>query len=578
VTSTRPSSAASSMEEVGLRWADLMEAIATSHFDEALTICMWLFNSAFRLEHSGEDTFGACKELACEGEAKLRRAVMARLEQVADASVRNVREGDVGSADQDLDQALWLCSISVGLDLVNPLPASAPADIRAQGLVGNLMCVQLTVRCARAMHAVESQLQLKKQAKGKLVLEESLFADALGQLVGAGLQYLALLHSTDALLQAGEEFVRGTGARLGQAVEDAALPVLAWAELDRGVPGLLVRAQELGGLSLPRALSAAPQVTPSAQVFLPPPPPPPAVEPLSHEEAARLDAALHELSRLARQCAPFLAAAPAQARLGDAVVEMVSALVRLDELWLTLNVSKAVAHAVALDLDKPGGPRVNSIVEDTMHVVNTCFARAVHSLSSIAAEATANHVAGFLGDGFCAILAELLRQHMPAAAVGASSRGPESSPAAKAALQAAAASASSATSASSASAGTADLLRAVERAMHDEAPSAGGAGLCEAINTCETGAEAIAELRREMLAAFRALFPQRLAGLMAPELLAEAAAKLARAQDAVRARVRRPRADAGARRWRRWRWTACRRDRARRCWRGAWRAARTSWA
>jgi hypothetical protein len=82
----------------------------------------------------------------------------------------------------------------------------------------------------------------------------------------------------------------------------------------------------------------------------------------------------------------------------------------LDELWLTHNISKAVAHAEPVETD---GIAVNSIVEDTFHVCNSCFARAVNSQSSFAMEATANHVAGFVSDGFFDILHQLARKDAP---------------------------------------------------------------------------------------------------------------------------------------------------------------------
>jgi hypothetical protein len=169
------------------------------------------------------------------------------------------------------------------------------------------------------------------------------------------------------------------------------------------------RADELGGLTLPRALSSnsheqhVPSRPPSSHKKSPPPTP---IKPLDDSESVTLDLILHESSQILSLCDELQ-----EGLIEEAALELVSAMVRLDELWLTHNITKAVNHAVSIEIES--SVSVNSVVEDIFHVCGTCFARAVNSRSLFAAEATANHVAGFLSDGFYEILKELIRKDSP---------------------------------------------------------------------------------------------------------------------------------------------------------------------
>ena len=90
------------MDEVGPLFSSLLQDIAAGRFGEALSAVSVLANAALRLEHSGEDTHGACAELASEAQLRLRRAAVLSLASAVDASTQRVREGNsVNASRQD---------------------------------------------------------------------------------------------------------------------------------------------------------------------------------------------------------------------------------------------------------------------------------------------------------------------------------------------------------------------------------------------------------------------------------------------------------------------------------------------
>jgi len=149
------------MDDVGPLFSSLLQDIAAGRFDEALSSVSVLSNWALRLEHSGEDTHGACAELARDAEVRLRKAATTALTAVVNASTRRVREGQLEDADRDLDQAIRLCSVCAGLDLIKGADGSA----HARDQVAKFMLVQLSVKTSIKLHAIEKLANAANKAK-----------------------------------------------------------------------------------------------------------------------------------------------------------------------------------------------------------------------------------------------------------------------------------------------------------------------------------------------------------------------------------------------------------------------------
>jgi len=86
-----------------------------------------------------------------------------------------------------------------------------------------------------------------------------------------------------------------------------------------------------------------------------------------------------------------------QGAISTQQLRLASAYIVLETAWISLSLTKArdIAEVSGEDPDQ-----VNSIVENTFYVVRKAFARAVHTESSEAAAATANHIHRLLEDSY----------------------------------------------------------------------------------------------------------------------------------------------------------------------------------
>lgn len=347
------------------------------------------------------------------------------MRDIAKQSSARARNGDLSTSEQSESDALRVLGACKALDVV----MQGDDDIQDVALVvKQMMVVHLTVRCARAKGELRAYLDVKSKTKSAMTSPDDPFVDTIENCAKFTLESMAQIKRSRAAWTNEQNFdvYKDVLTALFNAGSVTVKVVMDWFWEDRKLEQYLKRSTELGGLTLPRALSgsnkrtngpsSAPSIGTSNKST---------IKPLTDSESLSLDLVLHEISQILSvsynlnaglaQAVSALDEKAAKSRpsaVENSSMKYVSALVKLDELWLTHNVTKAVTHATSWQNEPPVS--VNSVAEDTFHVVSTCFARAVHSHSEFVANATANHVAGFMSDGFYEILNELIRKEAPA--------------------------------------------------------------------------------------------------------------------------------------------------------------------
>jgi len=503
------------MDQVGQVWAGLLETITSGKFEDALNEFMRLSNAVSRLPEDTERT--VAHELEREGETRLTKAIGAEIQRISKQSVTRARNGDLSGSADDLTECLRLLRVRIGVDLVSKSGSSKSTTSECRVPIKQMAVVHLTVQCARKRDELRARLDLKKKTKNVVTSAEDGFLDAIEACAAYTVGFCKMIAESEVILadDSDADFYPQFVKSLNEAAASQVRQMMQWFQEDRRIQTYWNRrADELGGLTLPRALNnhADAPVKPSPSPPLPSssstsssagskPPSRTAtpgggmeIKPLDDSESSALDLLLHESSQILSLCDEF----HPKGLLEDVALTLVSAMVKLDELWLTHNITKAVTHAISLEIEPPIW--VNSIAEDTFHVVGTCFARAVNSHSLFASEATANHVAGFIADGYVEILKELVRKDSP---LTNSTSGATSNKASKAVAHI-------------------DLDQNTRRAF--SSTSQLSPLFIESINTLASSRSYTENLHDEMVAAFEMSFNHPHA--MAPALLQEAMEKM----------------------------------------------------
>ena len=567
------------MEHVAETYSELLEAVTGERFEDALAALSGLANARRRVAGGGAER-AAAEEVWEAGKARLVAAVTGKLKRTCrDLEVRARDSGVVA----DTAPAWRLVAVAAGVALLEgdsddarakaavfSVDANQTDDASVPDIVGHLLWVYVRVEAGVLQSHVEAHHALQRKAKKTRVADnDAVFLEAVTRMADLAEAYAeSMRHAAVLEPLTLDSFVDSFVRAVCRATATPVVAVLKMLWDDRDLPRMLKRAKELGGLTLPRALaadstpsrppsssSAAASASASTSTTT-------ALAPLSPDEATDLDCIVHDLSVVVRACervarlnaAVVSSTTPPAERLMDLNEESaacVSALVALDELWVTHNVTKAVRHAVSLECADGSGsdgssprvsvmppvggqagntppgepsservsattsatrtttattttttmvaappliPHVNSVAEDVFHVVNVCFARAVHSSSRLAAEASANIVCGFLGDAFLDILRGMLSGSGAAAAA--------------------------ATNVDDLSSAFDALMAASSDTPLKASPLS--PARAEALNTLATAVSLFAEFEGSMRHAFGSVFGCGETDVMAPSLLAEA--------------------------------------------------------
>lgn len=394
------------MDQLGVSFSSLLEHLINNAEDQALSEFMRMSNVVSRT--TGPE-LQVATELEKEGEDRLLKHINERLAESVRQSVSKARVGDLSHEITALNLALQLLRIRIGVDLVSKSDSALRTTQECRVPIKNMLVVFLTVRCSKKTSELQSRLELKKRAKNTVASPDDGFLDAVQSCVDYTAQCCKLCVDSEPVLSdieqdASNAFFVGLIRSLNEVGANQIRQVMRWFLDDRRIQTVWVpRADQLGGLTLPRALSGRDEDTSDnnhtdqSNTHL---------TGLDDTEGQDLDLVLHELSQILS-----LTHELQKGLLDERIIEFVSAMVKLDELWLTHNITKAVSHAVSIEIEF--SIFVNSVVEDIFHVASTSFARAVNTYSILCAQATSNHVAGFLSDGFVEILIELVRRDAP---------------------------------------------------------------------------------------------------------------------------------------------------------------------
>lgn len=390
------------MDKLGEIWASLLESLLSNRFDDALNEFMRLTNASSRMQGM-EAPVGA--ELQKEAESRFVSAIAKEIQKICKSSIARARNGDLSTAITDANEAVSLLRIRVGADLISKHGSGTSTSKECREPIKQMLIAQLTIRCVQATNELRGTLEVKRKAKSTATHADDGFLEAIQAVMSALLTSLAFCFGSEVAFGSAEDsqffpimvkdISHAGGKQIGQ--------IVSLFMEDRRIKSFwFKRADELGGLTLPNAMKQ-----PSSNTTGRSKPTATPVEPLDDSESASLDLALHEISQILSMVEEL----SDKSVLQDTTIELVSALVRLDELWLTHNITKAVTHAISYEIESP--IVVNSIAEDVFHVATTSFARAVNSQSLFAVEASANHVAGFIAEGFVDILREFIRRDSP---------------------------------------------------------------------------------------------------------------------------------------------------------------------
>lgn len=427
------------------------------------------------------------EDLIKECERKLKEDLIKKIQKNCSECQMKIKVGDFSTFDSGVAHIIEYCKIFSALSeldndgkssnanakglqsmhqLQSSLPSNASSSTSASVTANNAVTVSLSkpvdllfsllkdnlaVHCHIAQNHLKNHINLQRSAGslGKIESsEKDPYLGAIGIMLEKTHGMIALFFDLAHEINVDASLLRSCILQFDSIGAKYIVGVLDWFQRDKKMDHLLRRADELGGLTLPRAMkqqqnnanasTSASKGGDNGNQQSANRKEQSELKPLSEEEVQSLAGLLHELSFLLQYCENYMQYAGSlfvgpngekgirllSKDMDIKMVQFQGNYVKLEELWLTQSITIAVVRSEVHiygeeeneDHEQDHGtftPKIHSLVEDVYYVINNSYARAVNTGNKLAASATANHAVGFLSDGFFDILKDIISKCNP---------------------------------------------------------------------------------------------------------------------------------------------------------------------